>query len=64
MKTVDYCVWLKDSNGDYTTSCNNTTIDKNNYIDRYCTCCGKRIVTPILVKTYNDKPREENYHAN
>ena len=46
---MDYCIWIYNKAGQYyTTSCCNQEIDEHDYIGKYCTCCGKKIVVPIL----------------
>ena len=46
---MDYCIWIYDINNKcYTTGCCNQEISEDNYIDKYCTCCGKKIVVPIV----------------
>lgn len=46
---MDYCIWFYNKAGQYyTTSCCNQEIDEHDYIGKYCTCCGKKIVVPIL----------------
>ena len=46
---MDYCIWLYDINNKcYTTGCCNQEISEHDYIGKYCTCCGKQIIVPIL----------------
>ena len=46
---MDYCIWIYNKAGQYyTTSCCNQEIDEHDYIGKYCTCCGKKIVIPIV----------------
>lgn len=46
---IGYCIWLYDINKKcYTTGCCNQEISEDDYIGRYCTCCGKKIIVPIL----------------
>ena len=46
---MDYCIWIYNKAGQYyTTSCCNQEIDEHDYIGKYCTCCGKKIIVPIL----------------
>ena len=46
---MDYCIWIYNKAGQYyITSCCNQEIDEHDYIDKYCTCCGKKIFVPIL----------------
>lgn len=46
---IGYCIWIYDINNKcYTTGCCNQEIDEHDYIGKYCTCCGKKIVAPIL----------------
>ena len=46
---MDYCIWIYNKAGQYyITSCCNQEIDEHDYIGKYCTCCGKKIVVPIL----------------
>ena len=51
---MDYCIWFYDINNKcYTTGCYNQEISEYDYIGKYCTCCGKKIIVPIL--EYTDK---------
>lgn len=48
---IDYCIWLiNNTNVDYIATCSNVIIDRDGYIGKYCACCGRKIVTPILIK--------------
>ena len=52
---MDYCIWIYNKAGQYyTTSCCNQEIDEHDYIGKYCTCCGKKIVVPILESAERD----------
>ena len=45
MEKNKVCVWTLDKiTPTWITGCNKTKIKCDNYIDKYCTCCGKRIV--------------------
>ena len=62
---MDYCIWLYDINNKcYTTGCCNQEINEDNYIGKYCTCCGKKIAVPIVQRSYNYKSKGELYYAN
>ena len=51
---MDYCIQIYNKAGQYyTTSYCNQEIDEYDYIGKYCTCCGKKIVVPIL--EYDDR---------
>ena len=53
---MDYCIWFYDKAGQYyVTSCCNQEISEHDYIGKYCTCCGKKIVGPIVQYSYNYK---------
>ena len=46
---MDYCIWIYDINNKcYITGCCNQEISEDNYIGKYCTCCGKKIVVPVV----------------
>lgn len=60
---MDYCIWFYNKAGQYyTTSCFNQEID--NYMGKYCTCCGKKIVIPIVQHSYDYKSKGELSYAN
>ena len=62
---MDYCIWLYDINNKcYTTGCCNQEISKDNYIGKYCTCCGKKIIVPILEYTDRDTLQGGLVYAN
>ncbi len=62
---MGYCVWFYNKNGQYyTTGCCNQEIDEHDYIGKHCTCCGKKIVIPIIQYGYNHKLKGELHHAN
>ena len=53
---IGYCIWLYDVNNKcYITGCCNQDISEHDYIGKYCTCCGKKIVVPIVQYSYNYK---------
>ena len=46
---MDYCIWIYNINNKcYITGCCNQEISEDNYIGKYCTCCGKKIVVPVV----------------
>ena len=62
---MDYCIWLYDINNNCnTTGCCNQEISKDNYIVKYCTCCGKKIIVPILEYTDRDTLQGGLVYAN
>ena len=61
---MDYCIWLYHKTGQYyTTSYCNQEIDEYDYIGKYCTCCGKKIVMPIAQNSYDYKSKGELSYA-
>ena len=61
---MDYCIWLYNKAGQYyITSCCNQEIDEHDYIGKYCTCCGKKIVIPIVQHSYDYKSKGELPYA-
>ena len=53
---IGYCIWFYNKAGQYqVTSCCNQEISAHDYIGKYCTCCGKKIVVPIVQYSYNYK---------
>ena len=53
---IGYCIWFYNKTGQYyVTSCCNQEISEHDYIGKYCTCCGKKIVVPIVQYSYNYK---------
>ena len=51
---MDYCIWFYDINNKcYTTGCCNQEISEDNYIGKYCTCCGKKIAIPVVQHSYD-----------
>lgn len=62
---IGYCIWFYDINNKcYTTGCCNQEISEHNYIGKYCTCCGKKIIVPIVQHSYDYKPKGELSYAN
>ena len=62
---MDYCIQIYNKAGQYyTTSCCNKEIDEYDYIGKYCTCCGKKIVVPIVHHSYDYKSKGEFPYAN
>lgn len=54
---IGFCAWTYDKEGQcYHTGCNNTEIDMHDYIDKYCTCCGRRIYYPQVMFKFERKP--------
>ena len=39
-------------------------ISEDNYIGKYCTCCGKKIAIPVVQHSYNYKSKGELPYAN
>ena len=51
---MGYCIWFYNKAGQYyVTSCCNQEISEDNYIGKYCTCCGKKIVVPVVQHSYD-----------
>ena len=62
---IGYCIWFYNKAGQYyVTSCCNQEISEHDYIGKYCTCCGKKIVVPIVQYSYNYKSKGELSYAN
>lgn len=62
---MDYCIWIYHKAGQYyVTNYCNQEIDEHDYIGKYCTCCGKKIVVPIVQHSYDYKPKGELSYAN
>ena len=61
---MDYCIQIYNKAGQYyTTSCCNKEIDEYDYIGKYCTCCGKKIVMSIVQHSYDYKSKGELSYA-
>lgn len=58
MECRNYCMYTFDDEH-YTTSCGKI-IPRDNYVDKYCTHCGKRIVVPIVI--WSDTDTEQLWH--
>ena len=62
---MDYCIWFYNKAVQYyVTSCCNQEISEANYIGKYCTCCGKKIVVPVVQHSYHYKQKGELSYAN
>ena len=62
---MDYCIWIYNKAGQYyITSCCNQEIDEHDYIGKYCTCCGKKIIVPILEYAERDTLQGGLVYAN
>ena len=62
---MDYCIWIYNKAVQYyTTSYCNQEIDEYDYIGKYCTCCGKKIVMPIVQNSYDYESKGELSYAN
>lgn len=59
---MEGCVWFYNKAGQYyVTSCCNQEIDEHDYIGTYCTCCGRKIIVPIVQYDCGYKKEEFNY---
>lgn len=59
---INYCIWFYDINNKcYKTGCCNQEISEDDYIGKYCTCCGKKIFVPTL--KYADKDTLQGWLA-